>query len=78
MESTPGTLQELAQAEERMRSVVNHVVDGIITIDEHGTADVSKNLTGKQSSMTILELRPTTLQLKNEGEGEITTYHRID
>jgi PAS domain S-box-containing protein len=37
MESTPGTLQELAQAEERMRSVVNHVVDGIISIDEHGT-----------------------------------------
>src|SRR6266508_2214159 len=37
MESTPGTLQELAQAEERMRSVVNHVVDGIISIDDHGT-----------------------------------------
>src|SRR5919108_3072968 len=37
MESTPGTLHELAQAEERMRSVVNHVVDGIISIDEHGT-----------------------------------------
>ncbi len=32
-----GTLQELAQAEERMRSVVNHVVDGIISIDERGT-----------------------------------------
>jgi PAS domain S-box-containing protein len=27
---------ELRDAEERMRSVVNHVVDGIITIDEHG------------------------------------------
>src|SRR5262249_22879595 len=37
MEATPGTLEELAQAEERMRSVVNHVVDGIISIDEHGT-----------------------------------------
>src|ERR671922_3084920 len=37
MEATPGRLQELAQAEERMRSVVNHVVDGIISIDEHGT-----------------------------------------
>ena len=31
-----GTLKELAQAEERMRSVVNHVVDGIISIDERG------------------------------------------
>jgi len=30
------TLQELAQAEERMRSVVNHVVDGIISIDGRG------------------------------------------
>ena len=29
-------IQELAQAEERMRSVVNHVVDGIITIDDRG------------------------------------------
>jgi PAS domain S-box-containing protein len=30
---------ESAEAEERMRSVVNHVVDGIITIDEHGTVE---------------------------------------
>src|SRR5918992_5346441 len=29
--------EELRQAEERMRSVVNHVVDGIISIDERGT-----------------------------------------
>jgi PAS domain S-box-containing protein len=29
--------QESAEADERMRSVVNHVVDGIITIDDHGT-----------------------------------------
>jgi PAS domain S-box-containing protein len=28
--------EELRRAEERMRSVVNHVIDGIITIDEHG------------------------------------------
>jgi PAS domain S-box-containing protein len=30
---------ELRQAEERMRSVVDHVVDGIITIDEHGAIE---------------------------------------
>ena len=30
-------IQQSAAAEERMRSVVNHVVDGIITIDERGT-----------------------------------------
>ncbi len=36
--STLGTrAAELAQADERMSSVVNHVVDGIITIDERGT-----------------------------------------
>ena len=29
--------EESAGAEERMRSVVNHVVDGIINIDEQGT-----------------------------------------
>jgi len=37
MERPPDTPAELAQAEERMRSVVNHVVDGIISIDERGT-----------------------------------------
>ena len=31
--------EELRRAEERMRSVVNHVLDGIITIDEHGTVE---------------------------------------
>ena len=30
-------VRESAEAEERMRSVVNHVVDGIITIDDQGT-----------------------------------------
>ena len=34
-------VQESAEAEERMRSVVNHVVDGIITIDEQGTVGSS-------------------------------------
>lgn len=29
--------EELRQAEERMRSIVDHVIDGIITIDEPGT-----------------------------------------
>jgi PAS domain S-box-containing protein len=30
-------VQESAEAEERIRSIVNHVVDGIISIDEQGT-----------------------------------------
>ena len=38
MDSTADTPpKELAQVEEQMRSVVNHVVDGIISIDERGT-----------------------------------------
>ncbi len=32
-------IQESAEAVERLRSVVNHVVDGIITIDESGTVE---------------------------------------
>jgi len=32
-----GRIQEAAEAEERVRSVVNHVVDGIVTIDDRGT-----------------------------------------
>src|SRR5260370_882690 len=32
-------MQQSAQAEERMRSIVDHVIDGIITIDEHGTVE---------------------------------------
>jgi two-component system, LuxR family, sensor kinase FixL len=31
--------QELREAAERMRSIVDHVIDGIITIDEHGTVE---------------------------------------
>jgi two-component system sensor kinase FixL len=31
--------QELREAEERMRSIVDHVIDGIITIDEHGIVE---------------------------------------
>ena len=33
----PGAAQSLSTADERMSSVVNHVVDGIISIDEAGT-----------------------------------------
>ena len=37
------TEKDLREAEERMRSVVNHVVDGIITIDERGRLWVVEN-----------------------------------
>jgi PAS domain S-box-containing protein len=37
MDSHPEAVFDLAETEERMRSVVNHVVDGIITIDDRGT-----------------------------------------
>jgi len=37
MTSDADKLKKLVEAEERMRSVVNHVLDAIITIDERGT-----------------------------------------
>jgi PAS domain-containing protein len=37
MASVSGATYEPSEIEERMRSVVNHVVDGIISIDERGT-----------------------------------------
>src|SRR6185369_17177605 len=35
--TVPAALTELSKVEERMRSIVDHVVDGIISIVEHGT-----------------------------------------
>jgi PAS domain S-box-containing protein len=35
--TVPAALSELSKVEERMRSIVDHVVDGIISIVEHGT-----------------------------------------
>jgi two-component system, chemotaxis family, CheB/CheR fusion protein len=35
--TVPAALTELGKVEERMRSIVDHVVDGIISIVEHGT-----------------------------------------
>jgi PAS domain S-box-containing protein len=37
MASEPRPGKDFAEAEERMRSVIDHVVDGIITIDQRGT-----------------------------------------
>lgn len=34
---TPRKQEDLVEAQERIRSVVDHVVDGIISIDQHGT-----------------------------------------
>lgn len=39
MKGEPDTLQELVQAEERIRSVVDHIVEGIISTDESGNID---------------------------------------
>ncbi len=39
MKSVSPASHELAQTEERMRSVVDHVIDGIITIDEYGMVE---------------------------------------
>ena len=39
MESVSPAIHEVAQTEERMRSIVDHVIDGIITLDEHGMVE---------------------------------------
>ena len=39
MASVSPASYESAQSEERMRSIVNHVIDGIITIDERGVVE---------------------------------------
>src|SRR5262249_42607135 len=48
---------QLAKAEEQVRSVVDHVVDGIVTIDEHGTIEsfnrAAEKLFGYQASEVI-------------------------
>ena len=50
-------LRELAEAEERMRSVVNHVIDAIITIDAQGTVatfnPAAERIFGYQASEII-------------------------
>ena len=46
--------QELRDAEERVRSVVNHVIDGIISIDERGTVTTS---TRRRSAFSAIGAR---------------------
>lgn len=47
---------ELREAEERMRSIVDHVVDGIITIDEHGTVESFNPAAGRLFGYTASEV----------------------
>ena len=44
--------RELREAEDRMRSVVDHVLDGIITIDERGTGSSRSTRRPSSSSAT--------------------------
>jgi len=57
MESASPASYESAQSEERMHSIVNHVIDGIITIDEHGVVEsfnpAAENLFGYQREEVI-------------------------
>ena len=46
--------QELRDAEERVRSAVNHVIDGIISIDERGTVTTS---TRRRSAFSAIGAR---------------------
>lgn len=74
--------EELRQAEERMRSVVNHVIDGIISIDEQGRIEsfnpAAEKLFGYQRSEVIGQNVKTLMPEPYHGEhdGYISNYLR--
>lgn len=82
MESPPTRVQELAEAEERMRSVLNHVVDGIITIDETGRVEsfnpAAERIFGYAATEVIgLNVRILMPEpYHNEHDGYISNYLR--
>ena len=82
MESSPTRVQEPAEAEERMRSVLNHVVDGIITIDENGRVEsfnpAAERIFGYAAAEVIgLNVRMLMPEpYHNEHDGYISNYLR--
>ena len=53
---TDTVLEELREAEERTRSVVDHVIDGIITIDERGTITTFNRAAERIFGYTVREV----------------------
>src|SRR5918996_2534142 len=74
--------EELRQAEERMRSVVNHVIDGIITIDEQGKVESFNQAAEKLFGYTRSEVIGQNVKLlmpepfHGEHDGYISNYVR--
>jgi PAS domain S-box-containing protein len=74
--------EELRQAEERMRSVVNHVIDGIITIDEQGKVESFNPAAEKLFGYTRPEVIGQNVKLlmpepyHGEHDGYIANYVR--
>ena len=68
-------IRELAHAEVRLRSVINHAVDGIVTINERGTVDsfnpAAENIFGYSASEIIGQnvkmLMPEPFQSEHDG-----------
>lgn len=79
-ESLRQRVEELAGAEQRIRSVVDNVVDGIVTIDEHGTVK-SLNPAAERifgyAAAEVLEQNVRMLMpepYRNEHDGYIARY----
>jgi two-component system sensor kinase FixL len=73
-------VQQSAEAEERMRSVVNHVVDGIISIDERGTVTTFNPAAERIFSYSAIEVIGQNIKLlmpepfHSQHDGYIANY----
>jgi len=69
-------LEDLREAEERMRSVVDHVIDGIITIDERGTITTFNRAAERIFGYTVREVvgRNVKLLMPEPYRGEHDAY----
>ena len=74
--------QELREAEERMRSIVDHVIDGIITIDELGTVESLNPAAQRLFGYTATEVIGQNVKLlmpepyHSEHDGYLANYLR--
>jgi two-component system, LuxR family, sensor kinase FixL len=77
-------VQESAQAEERMRSIVDHVIDGIITIDEHGIVESLNPAAQRLFGYAAAEVLGQNVKLlmpepyHSEHDGYLANYLRTD
>src|SRR5512143_1345889 len=73
-------VRDLANAEQRTRAVVDHVVDGIITIDEHGAIQTFNPAAERTFGYTVAEVAGKNVRLlmpppyRDEHDGYLARY----